>query len=97
MKPAQETFTVKEFSVNPSRAIHRALEGVDVIISLRGVPAVRLVPMEAHQNLSDEVNAFLAALPGFTVAQSRTYLEMPKIGLNGPGPTASEMLLADRR
>jgi hypothetical protein len=42
VKAIQYTYTVKEFSLNPSRAIHRALQGVDVTISLRGVPAVSL-------------------------------------------------------
>ena len=97
MKPQQQTYTVKEFSLNPSRAIHRALGGVEVIISLRGVPAVRLVPVAPPGDRTDEILASLAALPGFQVAQCRPWLPAPTIRLSGEGPSASEMLLEDRR
>jgi len=94
VKAEQQTFTVKEFSVNPSRVIHCALKGVEVTISLRGVPAVRLVPIE---NGADEVFRKLAAIPGFQVAQCRPGLPRPILRLSGTGPTASEMVLEDRR
>ena len=97
MKPVQQTYTVKEFSVNPSRAIHRALQGVEVTISLRGVPAVRLVPLGAVRDDADEVLAKLAAIPGFQVAQCSPRLAPPSLRLAGTGPSASEMILEDRR
>lgn len=97
MKPARQTYTVKEFSTNPSRVIHRALEGVEVTISLRGVPAVRLVPLGNAQDAAEEVLQKLAAIPGFQVARSRPVLAKPTLRLSGPGPTAAEMLLEDRK
>ena len=97
MKPEQQTYTVKEFSLNPSRAIHRAMEGVEVIISLRGVPSVRLVPLTSPGDRTDAILASLAAQPGFQVAQCRRWLPPPAIRLSGEGPTASAMLLEDRR
>lgn len=97
MKPHPQCYTVKEFSVNPSRAIHQAMAGEEVIISLRGVPTVRLVPIEAPKDARADVLAFLASMPGVQVAQCRPWLPRPTIGLSGEGPTASEMLLEDRR
>ena len=97
MKPAQQTYTVKEFSVNPSRAIHCALQGVEVTISLRGVPAVRLVPLGTARDAADEVVLKLGAMPGFQVAQSSPRLARPTLQLSGAGPTASDMILEDRR
>jgi len=97
LKPDQQTYTVKEFSVNPSRAIHRALQGVEVTISLRGVPAVRLVPLGTFRDASEEVLLNLAATPGFQVAQLSPRLPMPTLQLSGPGPSAAEMILEDRR
>jgi prevent-host-death family protein len=94
MKAEQQTYTVKEFSVNPSRVIHRALQGVEVTISLRGVPAVRLVPV---QDGSDQVLLKLGAIPGFQVAQTSPKLARPTLRLSGTGPTAAEMILEDRR
>jgi len=97
VKAEQHTYTVKEFSVNPSRVIHRALLGVEVTISLRGVPAVRLVPVVAVEDGAEEALRQLAAIPGFQVAQSRPGLPRPTLRLSGTGPTASEMVLEDRR
>ena len=96
MKAVQYTHIVKEFSMNPSRAIRRALQGVDVTLSLRGVPAARLVPVTGAQQAEDEVLGRLAGLPGFQVAQLATTLAMPTLSLSGPGPTAAEMILEDR-
>jgi antitoxin (DNA-binding transcriptional repressor) of toxin-antitoxin stability system len=97
LKSTRLTYSVKEFSVNPSRAIHRALQGVEVTISLRGVPAVRLVPLEVSRGPAEEVLARLASLPGFHVAQLSPGLPMPTLQLSGPGPSAAEMILEDRR
>jgi len=97
VKTTQHTYTVKEFSTNPSRAIHRALQGVEVTISLRGVPAVRLVPVEGGRRASEEVLLRLAGLPGFHVAQLEPRLALPTLRLSGTGPSASEMILEDRR
>ena len=96
MKPPQQTYTVKEFSANPSRAIARALQGAEVTITLRGVPSVRLVPVQAPPGLTDEVLRSLAAIPGFQVAQVSPRLPRPTLRLAGPGPTASDMILEDR-
>ena len=97
MKAEHLTYTVKEFSINPSRVIHRALHGVDVTITLRGVPAVRLVPLGAGRADADEVLLKLAAIPGFQVAQLSPRLARPSLQLSGTGPTAAEMILEDRR
>ncbi|MDR3670443.1 MAG: hypothetical protein P4L36_06350 [Holophaga sp.] len=97
MKAEQQTFTIKEFSVNPSRAIHRALQGVDVTISLRGVPAVRLVPVGPVQDGAEAVLLKLAAIPGFQVAHSSPRLPRPTLQLSGTGPSVAEMILEDRR
>jgi antitoxin (DNA-binding transcriptional repressor) of toxin-antitoxin stability system len=97
MKVVQCSYTVKEFSLNPSRAIRKALQGVEVTISLRGVPAVRLVPVAGPQGATAAVLERLATLPGFQVAQLSPGLEGPTLGLVGPGPTAAELLLEDRR
>lgn len=83
--------------MNPSQAIHRAMKGEEVVISLRGVPAVRLVPLQAPRDAADEVLAYLGSLPGFQVAQCRPWLPAPTIRLSGGGPSASDMLLEDRR
>jgi antitoxin (DNA-binding transcriptional repressor) of toxin-antitoxin stability system len=97
VKPARQTYTVKEFSANPSRAIHRALQGVEVTITLHGVPAVRLVPLGAVQDAPDEVLLTLAGIPGFRVAQCSPRLAPPSLRLAGTGPSPSEVILEDRR
>jgi antitoxin (DNA-binding transcriptional repressor) of toxin-antitoxin stability system len=70
---------------------------VEVTISLRGVPAVRLVPVAGAQGAADDVLARLASLPGFQVAQLAPGLPMPTLRMPGPGPSAAEMILEDRR
>ena len=97
MRAEHQTYTVKEFSINPSRVIQCALHGVDVTITLRGVPAVRLVPLRAAFAGVEEVLLHLAAIPGFQVAQLSPRLARPSVRLSGIGPTASEMILEDRR
>ena len=97
MKAEHRTYTVKEFSVNPSRVIQCALHGVDVTITLRGVPAVRLVPLGSTFGGVEDVLLRLAAIPGFQVAQLSPRLPRPSVRLSGIGPTASEMILEDRR
>jgi len=96
MKSTRLTYSVKEFSINPSRVIHRALQGAEVTISLRGVPAVRLVPLSGAPGAAEEVLSKLAALPGFHVAQLAAGLPMPTVRLDGPGPSAADMILEDR-
>ena len=96
MKPSRQSYTVKEFSLNPSRAIHKALSGIEVTISLRGVPAVRLVPI-VPVGASEDVLLRLAALPGVHAAQLSPRLPMPTLALSGPGPTAAELILEERR
>jgi antitoxin (DNA-binding transcriptional repressor) of toxin-antitoxin stability system len=97
MKSVQHTYTVKAFSSNPSRAIHQALKGAEVTITLRGVPALRLVPLEEDQEPSRAALERLAKVPGFHPARVPFHLPEPATRLLGEGPSASDMILEDRR
>lgn len=94
---AQHFYTVKEFAINPSRLIHEAMKREeDVVITLRGVPAVRLVPMDRPQEPPSILDVW-DALPDMTVARGPMRLPPFKVTLSGEGPTAAELLLEDRR
>ena len=90
-------YTVKQFSSNPSQVLHRAMNREeDVIITFRGAPAVRLVPVEPALQ-ADAILDVWAAMPDVVVARGPMVLPGCRIKLKGPGPSASEMLLEDRR
>jgi len=94
---AQRTYTLKEFSANPSRVIHQAMQGdEEVVITLRGVPAVRLVPATGPA-APVSLEALWAAMPGMTVPAGPMVLPPKRLSLTGRGPTAADMLLEDRR
>lgn len=97
MKVERQRYTLEAFSVNRSRVIHRTLHGVEVTITLRGVPAVRPVPLGVVHDGAEDVRLNLAAIPGFQVAQLSPTLPMPTLRLSGTGPAAAEMLLQDRQ
>ena len=90
-------YTVKEFSSNPSQVLHRAMNREeDVIITFRGAPAVRLVPVEPAARLPSILDVW-EAMPDVVVARGPMTLPARRITLKGPGPLASEMALEDRR
>ena len=90
-------YTVKEFSLNPSRVIHHAMNREEeVVITLRGVPAIRLVPVEASP-VALSVREVWRTMPGMVEAKGTLTLPAAKVALRGEGPTAAEMLLEDRR
>lgn len=94
---AHRTYSLKEFSANPSRVIHEAMRGEEeVVITLRGVPAVRLVPA-AGPATPVSLETLWAAMPGMTVPSGPMVLPRKRQALSGDGPTAAEMILEDRR
>lgn len=90
-------YTLKEFAANPSRVIHRAMSGEeDVVITLRGVPAVHLVPAVGVAAPVAVEHAW-AAMPGMSMPARAMVLPAARLAMRGEGPTAAEMLLEDRR
>lgn len=90
-------YTLKEFALNPSRLIHRAMNGEEeVVITLRGVPAVRLVPATGPAQ-PPAVEDLWAALPGMTLPAGPMALPRTRQMLQGEGPTGADLLLEDRR
>lgn len=90
-------YSLKEFALNPSRLIHRAMNGEEeVVITLRGVPAVRLVPA-AGPAQPLPVEDVWAALPGMVVPAGPMALPRRRQTLRGDGPSGSDLLLEDRR
>jgi prevent-host-death family protein len=91
------TYSLKEFSANPSRVIHEAMRGEEeVIITLRGIPAVRLVPA-AGPPAEVSLESLWEAMPGMTVPSGPMVLPRKRLALAGSGPTGAEMILEDRR
>ena len=68
----------------------------EVVITFRGVPVVRLVPVEPTVPSASILDAW-AAMPDVAVARGPMCLPAGKVTLRGPGPLASDMLLEDRR
>lgn len=94
---AQHYYTVKEFAINPSRLIHEAMKREeDVVITLRGVPAVRLVPVDRPVEPPSILEVW-EALPDMTVARGPMNLPPFKVTLSGTGPSGAELLLEERR
>jgi|GEM_PF-1534368 prevent-host-death family protein len=90
-------YTLKEFALNPSKVIHRVMTGEeDVTITLRGVPAVRIVPATGPE-VQVAVEEVWAAMPGMSLPAGAMRLPRTRLKLRGNGPTAAEMLLEDRR
>jgi len=90
-------YTVKQFSANPSQVLHRAMNREEeVIITFRGAPAVRLVPVEPAGPVPAILDVW-AAMPDVSVARGPMVLSGGRIKLKGSGPSASELLLEDRR
>ena len=93
----QHSYTVKEFSLNPSRLIHRALNGEEeVVITLRGIPAVRLVPLPGSAQAPSVLDLW-EAMPGMAVARGPMVLPRVKVALQGPGPSGGELVGEERR
>lgn len=90
-------YTLKEFALNPSKVIHRAMKGEeDIVITLRGVPAVRIVPA-AGPAVHPPVEDLWAVMPGMTVPAGPMVLPRQRLALQGEGPSGAEMVLEDRR
>ena len=90
-------YSVKEFSAQPSKVLHRAMNREeDVIITFHGVPAVRLVPVEEAPRPPSIQDAW-EALPDMMVAREPMTVPDTIHALGGEGPLASELLLEDRR
>ena len=61
-------YTLKEFAANPSKVVHRAMSGEeDVVITLRGLPVVRLVPA-AGPPPRTTIEDMWSAMPGMSRA-----------------------------
>jgi prevent-host-death family protein len=94
MLPRQ--YTLKEFALNPSKVIHLVMTGEeDVTITLRGIPAVRIVPATGP-DVQVAIEEVWAAMPGMAMPAGPMVLPQ-RMRMKGEGPTASEMLLEDRR
>ena len=86
---------VRTLSSNPSRYIQAALRGEEVVVTLRNAPAVRLVPIQEEVPPEEQLRR-LGQIPGVKLAKRKPVLPAP-VKLTGKGPTASEMVLEDRR
>jgi antitoxin (DNA-binding transcriptional repressor) of toxin-antitoxin stability system len=94
---AKHFYTVKEFAINPSRLIHQAMKREeDIVITLRGIPAVQLVPMDSPAEPPSILGVW-ATLPDMAVAREAMVLPPFKVTLSGAGPTGADLLLEDRR
>ena len=90
-------YSVKEFSAQPSKVLHRAMQREEeVVITLHGVPVVRLVPVEAAP-APPSIQDTWEALPDMMVAREPMGLPGTPYALRGEGPLASDLLLEDRR
>ena len=90
-------YTVKEFSAQPSKVIHRVMNHEeDVVITLRGIPAIRLVPVQPPAT-SPSIFDVWGALPEVLVAREPMALPHETYSLTGEGPLGSAMVLEDRR
>jgi prevent-host-death family protein len=92
----QRYFYINEFAKNPFHLIHEAMNREsDVIITDRGIPVVRLMPMKPAGG-PPSILGVLAALPDVVVSDTPMSLPTCKITLRGEGPSGSEMLLDTR-
>jgi prevent-host-death family protein len=90
-------YTLKEFALNPSKVIHLVMTGEeDVTITLRGIPAVRIVPATGPE-VQVAVEEVWAAMPGMSLPAGPMVLPQTRLTMEGEGPTAAAMLLEDRR
>ena len=90
---------IRELRLNLSRYVARVREGVEVIVTDRGRPVARLVPIHDEERRANEVYERLVRegliIPG---RRRRKRAELPPpIPLEGEGPLVSEMVLEDRR
>ena len=86
---------VRTFSNNPSRYLREARSGTEVVITMRNIPAFRLVPIPQEISTEEHLRR-LAAIPGVKLGKGRLTLP-PLAKLSGEGLSASEMILEDRK
>jgi prevent-host-death family protein len=89
--------SVREFKNNLSQYLQRARNGEQVVVTSRGKPVATVTSPPTREKTLDEKLDDLAARGILTRAQGKYVARMPKVRLRGEGPTASEIVLQNRR
>jgi len=90
--------SIKKFIKHPHRAILEILQfGDEVLLTIKGKSILKIVPLTKDEMSRLEILDKLARMLGVRVG-SHKEVPLPKgVPLQGEGPTASEMILEDRR
>ncbi|WP_306599173.1 hypothetical protein [Geothrix sp. 21YS21S-2] len=87
--------TLDDFSRNPLKFLPAALKGEEVILVVDGEAVARLEPIEKAPSVEDHRER-LATIPDDRLGKGKPPLPT-LIKMSGEGPSASDMILEDRR
>jgi hypothetical protein len=95
------TISLKQLVKHPGRTIHKILvkenEEKEVLLTRNGKAVAKILPLSERETRQIAMLARSFDLPGVLPA-APTPMWLPKgVTLTGEGPTASEMILEDRR
>ncbi len=93
------TASVRQLKSQLSKYLRKARAGEDVVITSRGRPIARLVPLhEEEGKLSlEEIDRRLAQIPGIILSRRKGPIRLPKpIKFKKRGKSVSEIILEDR-
>jgi len=99
--PAPATVGIRELKQNASAVIARAARGETLIVTDRGRPVARLLPLERKGRLQEMIDSGQIRMPEHSMAE---YIKehtvdgkyVPPIKLTGDGPSLSEVLMQMR-
>lgn len=92
--PAMERIGIRELRNDTSRVVRRAKAGERILVTIDGVPAAQLVPLDDARRVQSigELIATGRLLPPRSTRPPRPVTPVPA----PPGPTTTEVLRADR-